>query len=141
MMSSKKLATRPRGIDELFDFASVEVCVGAAHGYVKHMRCELDKNERRRVRRNIFQDEGVLAQDRKKYSQYEIHHIVPLSFGGCNEYGNFALVDKDLHSTIHYFLDVQSKPFPGKPRAVCIPRLPGKIWQMRMVFGYERVSL
>jgi hypothetical protein len=56
---------------------------------------------------------------------YEIHHILPVSLGGGNEWLNLALVDPWVHRQIHIYINRQIKA--GHKR-IWLPRLNGTVW-------------
>lgn len=84
----------------------------------------------------IFSKE--IIEDAKKGfvpKDYNVHHRVPLSFGGENDMSNFVLIEQSVHRMIHtYMLDVFQSRLPevpagievpdGQKRFVILPKLP-----------------
>lgn len=57
-----------------------------------------------------------------------MHHIVPLSLGGGNDFENVAYVEQGLERDIHAFIDRQGKPEIGERKIMIIPKRNDKIW-------------
>ena len=84
----------------------------------------------------IFTKE-IIADAKKGFvpKGYNVHHRVPLSFGGQNDMSNFVLIEQSVHRMIHtYMLDVFQSRLPevpdgkevpeGQKRFVILPKLP-----------------
>jgi hypothetical protein len=69
-----------------------------------------------------------LLRLQKIISEYEIHHIVPLSLNGSNKTSNLALVSPDQHIKIHIFISKQGEIDIGQRKEIIIPRAKGLIW-------------
>lgn len=82
---------------------------------IVELRDEFDK---KRVRQNFIKylyEQGHLNQfanimDLDKAAQgkisnkFTVHHVVPLSYGGSNDFSNLILVEKKLHNNLHKFI-------------------------------------
>ncbi|MGE0190255.1 MAG: HNH endonuclease signature motif containing protein [Steroidobacteraceae bacterium] len=63
---------------------------------------------------------------------FEIHHIVPISFGGSNiPEENLALVHPKLHKRIHRFIEFQGEFDFDSKSIVRIPVFTGLVWGLR----------
>lgn len=84
----------------------------------------------------IFSKE-IIEEAKKGFvpKDYNVHHRVPLSFGGENDMSNFVLIEQSVHRMIHtYMLDVFQSRLPevpvgvevpdGQKRFVILPKLP-----------------
>jgi 5-methylcytosine-specific restriction endonuclease McrA len=60
---------------------------------------------------------------------YEVHHIVPVSLGGTNDYDNLALVYPFVHRQLHKYLSAQTVGMEkGDSRNLIVPYYQGKVW-------------
>jgi hypothetical protein len=66
--------------------------------------------------------------NKKRFRPFQVHHIKPISLGGDNSYENLALVEPDLHETIHDFIHAQHELRENEVRDLLIPRFPGQVW-------------
>ncbi len=62
-------------------------------------------------------------------SNYEVHHIIPISLGGKDRWNNYAFVRRDFHLALHTFIGKQGDMAIGETGEMLIPVFPGKkLW-------------
>lgn len=79
----------------------------------------------------LFSRENKISIEkvRKIFKQFQVHHIKPKALGGSNDFSNFALVDPDIHLSIHKFIDPQVINLNvGQSKEIKIPKRSGIIW-------------
>jgi hypothetical protein len=83
------------------------------------IRAQLTKAKKKEFRRSF----------RGAPSYFQIHHILPLSLGGSNDWNNLSLVDPTLHILIHDFIDAQTEHLKvGEETKIKLPMYEGAVW-------------
>ena len=55
-------------------------------------------------------------------SRYQIHHIIPISFMGRNEFDNFCLIQPEIHDAFHRFIEETNRAYkPNEKGYVLLP--------------------
>jgi len=78
---------------------------------------------RRAIKTKMNENEEDLTQD------WQVHHIIPVRFGGTNILENLALIDPSLHKMIHDIIGDQTRGMhTGDERKVKLPYMKGFVW-------------
>ena len=55
-------------------------------------------------------------------SRYQIHHIIPISFMGRNEFDNFCLIQPEIHDAFHRFIEENNRTLkPNEKGYILLP--------------------
>lgn len=107
-------------IDGIEFIASLEVCRNVSHNEIM--------KKRKAFKKRFIKSKILNGRKRHDYSDFILHHIVPIGLGGENDYENVAFVERGLKRAIHGFIDSQPKPRCDETRIMVIPRRLDKIW-------------
>ena len=100
--------------------ASLEVC--------RNVSQEEIQKKRKAFKKRFIRYKILNGRKRHAYSDFVLHHIVPLGLGGGNDCENIAYVERVLERAIHGFINGQAKPKRDEARIMIIPRRLDKIW-------------
>ena len=78
---------------------------------------------KRALKTRMNENEEDLTHD------WQMHHVVPVRFGGTNALENLALIEPALHAMIHEIINTQTKGMhTGDERMVRLPYMKGFVW-------------
>jgi hypothetical protein len=72
----------------------------------------------------------LTRHEKEQVCNFEVHHIMPVRFGGTNDYDNLALVNPDLHKLLHVIIDSQLNGLRhiSEYRNIRLPYMQSKVW-------------
>ena len=80
---------------------------------------------RRALKTRMNENEEDLTHD------WQVHHVVPVRFGGNNSLDNLALIEPALHKMIHDIIGEQTRGMhTGDERKIHLPFMNGFVWGM-----------
>jgi hypothetical protein len=133
-------------IETVYLDAKIEIVSLVSEGEVRALRRAFHNKKKKQFTDACFEIclAGTRGAERNallgQLRTFEKHHILPLSFGGTNDFENLVLIDPKLHLQIHQLMAIftrrQQCHVAGSSVYLPVPRHPQKerIWGLNYTF-------